>query len=161
MCKPGVIREAEQIAKLWIHEASRVFHDRLVDNEDREWFGRVIEDLLGRQFRIKWTYEEIFKENKIYFSDLLKIDSGTRDYEEVKEIKKISKLLENKLFDYNMDNNNRKMNLVFFDDCMEHIMRLSRVLRQPRGNAMLIGVGGSGKQSLTRLSTFILEYDLF
>lgn len=116
-----------------------------MDNDDREWFGKVIEDLLGRQFRIKWTYEEIFKENKIYFSDLLKIDSGTRDYEEVKEIKKISKLLENKLFDYNMDNNNRKMNLVFFEDCMEHIMRLSRILRQPRGNAMLIGVGGCGK----------------
>lgn len=48
------------------------------------------------------------------------------------------------LEDYNIANRG-KMNLVFFDDCIEHILRISWVLWQPRGNAMLIGVGGSGK----------------
>ena len=50
------------------------------------------------------------------------------------------------------------MSLVFFEDAILHIIRIARVLRQPRGNLMLIGVGGSGKQSLTKLSTSILEY---
>ena len=73
---------------------------------------------------------------------------------------RIPRLFNDYLEDYNM-NTTSIMRLVFFKDAIEHVSRISRILRQPRGNAMLVGVGGSGKQSLTRFACFIGELKCF
>ncbi len=53
------------------------------------------------------------------------------------------------LDDYNLTSQ-KEMKLVFFMDAIEHVTRIARMIRQDRGNALLVGVGGCGKQSLTR-----------
>jgi dynein heavy chain len=47
------------------------------------------------------------------------------------------------------------MNLVFFMDAIEHVARLARILRMEQGNALLVGVGGMGKQRFTRLGAHL------
>lgn len=61
------------------------------------------------------------------------------------------KTVEDYLEDYNQVNTN-KMNLVLFMDAIKHLSRIARIIRQPMGNALLLGMGGSGRQSLTRLA---------
>merc|ERR1719428_1548175 len=62
--------------------------------------------------------------------------------------------------DYNDDYNlshTAQMNLVFFTDCLGHISRIARSFRQPRGNMLLVGVGGSGRSSCARLCASMSE----
>ena len=61
------------------------------------------------------------------------------------------KILEEYLDDYNQITT-AQMKLVLFSDAVKHVARISRVIRQPLGNALLLGMGGSGRQSLTRLA---------
>ena len=54
----------------------------------------------------------------------------------------------------------KPMNLVLFDFAVMHILRISRILRMARGNAFLIGVGGSGRQSFSKLASFVCDFDI-
>ena len=44
---------------------------------------------------------------------------------------------------------------------VEHTSRINRVIRQKGGHALLVGLGGSGRQSLAKLAAFIAGFDLF
>jgi dynein heavy chain len=54
----------------------------------------------------------------------------------------------------------KAMKLVMFLDACEHVARVSRIIKQPQGNSLLLGVGGSGRQSLARLATYVMGYGL-
>jgi dynein heavy chain len=53
------------------------------------------------------------------------------------------------------------MNLVLFVSAIEHIVKVHRVITTEFGNALLVGVGGSGRKSLTELATSIAGFDTF
>lgn len=66
--------------------------------------------------------------------------------------------MKEKLNEYN--ETRAQMNLVLFIQAVQHVVRIIRIMDSPGSNALLIGVGGSGKQSLTKLSAFICTYDV-
>ena len=65
------------------------------------------------------------------------------------------------LEEYNSKHKHKQMELVFFEDAIEHLVRIARALRVEHGNALLVGVGGSGKQSLAKLAAFFESLETF
>jgi len=82
-------------------------------------------------------------------------------YEAAPDVENIRKRCLDKLDGYNEKNASKKMNLVIFDDALNHLLRITRVINSPSGNILLVGVGGSGKQSLTKLAAFIVKHTFF
>ncbi|ELK30056.1 Dynein heavy chain 6, axonemal [Myotis davidii] len=87
----------------------------------------------------------------------LTVDKSDRIYNDLPDMDKIANVLQDYLDDYNLTNP-KEVKLVFFQDAIEHVTRIARMIRQERGNALLVGVGGTGKQSLTRLAAHICGY---
>lgn len=148
--------DTTQMIQLWTHEASRVYCDKLVDQQDIEAFQKIIGDVVKKNF-------DGVDDNAIFVKPMIycHFAEGLQEskYMRVKEWPKLNRLLEDAQANYNELVGS--MNLVFFEDAMAHICRISRILESPRGNALLIGVGGSGKQLAARLAAFISNLDVF
>eukprot|EP01060_Flectonema_neradi_P004124 TRINITY_DN12705_c0_g1_i2.p1 TRINITY_DN12705_c0_g1~~TRINITY_DN12705_c0_g1_i2.p1 ORF type:complete len:4231 (+),score=761.72 TRINITY_DN12705_c0_g1_i2:111-12803(+) len=162
---PRNCSNAQQAVRLWIHENCRCYCDRLVNAEDRRYFTEeVILPVIHRKFHCasKYTHEQLFEATPIVWGDFLRpsIPVDERLYEECHDLKKLPRVFEEYLDEYNL-NTQKVMQLVFFNDHCYHLSRIIRVIRQPRGNALLVGVGGSGKQSLTRLAASVADYQVF
>uniref|UniRef100_G3T3T9 Dynein axonemal heavy chain 6 n=1 Tax=Loxodonta africana TaxID=9785 RepID=G3T3T9_LOXAF len=155
-CDPGTIREEIQIFRLFCHECQRVFHDRLINNEDKHYFHVILTEMANKHFGIAIDLE-YFLNKPIIFGDFIKANKSERIYDDMPDMEKIAHVLQDYLDDYNLTNP-KEVKLVFFQDAIEHVSRIARMIRQERGNALLVGVGGTGKQSLTRLAAHICGY---
>ena len=82
-----------------------------------------------------------------------------RLYEDVKSYVDVKPVFDSILELYNSEH--KTMNLVFFEDALEHLTRIHRIIRLDQGNALLVGVGGSGKQSLSRLAAYTAGCGVF
>ena len=151
-------KEAITMVRLWIHECMRVFYDRLINTDDQAWFECLMAELATRHMGHSESREDMFEKGTIIFCDFLKPGAEVTFYEYAPDLAKVESLLDDCLEEYNVEHPTR-MNLVFFRDAVMHTTRMSRILRQPRGNAMLVGVGGSGKQSTTRMAAHIAHME--
>uniref|UniRef100_A0A803SM46 Dynein axonemal heavy chain 17 n=1 Tax=Anolis carolinensis TaxID=28377 RepID=A0A803SM46_ANOCA len=144
------------LVRLWLHEAERVYCDKLVEEKDQESFGRVMMANCKKFFEDMGDNVVFAKPNVFcHFAQGI----GDPKYLPVSNIQALNKLLVETLDSYNEVN--AVMNLVLFEDAVSHVCRINRILEAPRGNALLVGVGGSGKQSLSRLAAYISSLDVF
>uniref|UniRef100_G1R661 Dynein axonemal heavy chain 1 n=1 Tax=Nomascus leucogenys TaxID=61853 RepID=G1R661_NOMLE len=157
MANPAKVEDKVQLLRLWYHENCRVFRDRLVNEEDCSWFDQLLKHCM-EQWEV--TFNKVCPFQPILYGDFMSPGSDVKSYELITSESKMMQVIEEYIEDYNQINT-AKLKLVLFMDAMSHICRISRTLRQALGNALLLGVGGSGRSSLTRLASHMAEYECF
>uniref|UniRef100_A0A3Q3B332 Dynein axonemal heavy chain 12 n=1 Tax=Kryptolebias marmoratus TaxID=37003 RepID=A0A3Q3B332_KRYMA len=171
LLKKESLEHKQTMIRLFVHEVFRVYYDRLVDDKDRAWLFKLMNGILKDHF--KESFEQVFDHLKqgsklveedmrnLLFGDYMNpdLEDDERLYAEVPSVDTFAEVVESCLEEYNQMHKNR-MNLVIFY-VLEHLSRISRVLKQPGGNALLVGVGGSGRQSITRLATSMAHMTMF
>ncbi|XP_054832302.1 dynein axonemal heavy chain 9-like [Eublepharis macularius] len=154
---PQCLKTPQDLVKLYLHESSRVYRDKMVDERDFGLFDKMQTEIVKKFCEdMEDTLEQTKKMN--VFCHFAK-GVGEPKYMPVQSWESLNQLLVEALENHNEVN--PAMNLVLFEDAMCHVCRINRILESPRGNALLVGVGGSGKQSLTRLAAFISSLEVF
>lgn len=154
-----VLEGEVDIVRSWVHECNRVFRDRLINDEDRDFFDNQLKSICKDKFGYEWL--EIEHRKPLFYGDFMDASQDPRLYEELPDLPKVKEVMDEALSDYNETNTSGQMNLVLFEDAIQHCCRVSRVIRQPLGNALLLGVGGSGRQSMTRLAAHLADFKCF
>ncbi|CAJ1459802.1 unnamed protein product, partial [Effrenium voratum] len=153
----AVFRDASgstRFLRVWLHELHRVFSDRLVLESDAKELQAMIEKAVSKCFvGVAPNREELFALPNVCTAFISEASGPDRHYLPAQDMQQIRKVVEAKLEAYN--NEHATMNLVLFDDAVFHVCRICRITGNPCGSALLVGVGGSGKQSLARLASFI------
>jgi dynein heavy chain, axonemal len=152
---PGSCELPLQLARLWLHESERVFRDRLLTEDDLATFDIMLSDISKKHLA---EVQVAMCERPVVFTDFAGKSGNGGDYAAVASVARLKQVLDAKLQEYN--ESNAMMDLVLFEQAMEHVTRICRIVQRSSGNAMLIGVGGSGKQSLSRLAAFICGYEV-
>jgi dynein heavy chain, axonemal len=168
--KPIHCATPEALMQLWSHEASRVFHDRLIDDADRRWWWQCCAEVITKNFHYtQGSDAAVSPAPASTVADLSRqlpailygswADQTKRDYQRMDQEADLQAAAQQHLAEYNMQSTT-SMNLVFFDQAVQHLSRICRIVSQPRGHALLVGVGGSGRASLCRLAAFMMNMDV-
>jgi dynein heavy chain 1 len=142
---------AEGLARLCAHEALRLFNDRLIFDEEREWTLEHLDNTIALHF--SGIDKDKALERPILYSDWLSKDYLPVEQEQLRDYVKARLKV---FYEEELD-----VQLVLFDDVLEHVLRIDRILKQNQGHMLLVGASGAGKTVLTRFVCWLNGLSVF
>ncbi|XP_037299908.1 dynein heavy chain 6, axonemal isoform X2 [Manduca sexta] len=156
------MRAPQGMLRLFYHECLRVFHDRLINIEDKSYFYHLMASVCEKYFHnpILDVPEDPIIERPplLLFGDFLNsaVPKENRNYQEISDMARLMVVLKEYLEEYN-STARAEMHLVLFQDAVEHVVRVARVFRAERGHCLMVGPGGSGRRSVATLAGHVNE----
>lgn len=141
----------EELVRIWAHEALRLFSDRLVEDSEREWCEAKVDEV-ARKWFAGLDHDKALA-RPLFFSTWLSKDTREVSRDELEEF--LSARLR-VFYEEELD-----VPLVVFDEVLEHILRIDRVLRQPMGHCLLVGDSGAGKTVLSKFVSWMNGLSIF
>ncbi|KAF2152302.1 hypothetical protein K461DRAFT_241389 [Myriangium duriaei CBS 260.36] len=141
----------EGLVRIWAHEALRLFSDRLIAEDERQWTEEAVNRIALEHFP---TIDQTAAlQRPILFSNWLSKNYIPVEREQLRDFVKarLRTFCEEEL----------DVPLVLFNDVLDHVLRIDRVFRQPQGHLILIGVSGSGKTTLSRFVAWMNGLSIF
>jgi len=136
--RPLETLSSEGLVRVWAHEALRLFQDRLVTEDEKNWTDENVDDAAMKHFPTINKDEALSR--PILFSNWTSKNYIPVDRETLREYTKARLRV---FYEEELD-----VPLVLFNDVLDHVLRIDRVFRQVQGHLLLIGVSGSGKVSV-------------
>lgn len=170
----AALTSSQYLVILWAHECRRVFADKLISHEDALWLDAQILKAAGEYFSI--DVMEAARQSSTVFVDFLRdpeLEESTGEpigprpkcYELVpggfSQTRSRIEVLVEEGYRSGLTGDQAPPRLVLFDDALAHAVRIARILSMERGSALLVGVEGSGKQSLARLAAYLAGVSIF
>ena len=75
--------------KLWYHENCRVFQDRLINDEDREWFNNLLKEKMKIDFNLE--FNQVVTVEPVVFGDFMIPNADPKIYAEIEDFKQVIK----------------------------------------------------------------------
>ncbi|KAK3866515.1 hypothetical protein Pcinc_027959 [Petrolisthes cinctipes] len=143
--------DVEGLVRLWAHEALRLFHDRLVTDDERKWTNDNVDAIALKHFPNIDRDRALVR--PILYSNWLSKDYLPVNQEELREYVKARLKV---FYEEELD-----VPLVLFNEVLDHVLRIDRIFRQPQGHLLLIGASGAGKTTLSRFVAWMNGLSIF
>lgn len=141
----------EELVRIWAHEALRLFSDRLVSEDEVQWCSNKIDEVAKQLFAA--IDHDAVLERPLFYSSWLTKDTRRVNRDELKTF--LSARLK-VFYEEELD-----VPLVLFDQVLDHVLRIDRVLRQPMGHLLLVGDSGAGKTVLSKFVSWMNGLQIF
>lgn len=177
LLKKESVENKKMFAKIWFHESLRVFTDRLLYADEKEWvYDQLTEQINDTTGTFKDSMENVFEpyvndigivtidsiKNLIFGSYLdSEAEAPNKKYEEISSLSKLANVATSMINEFPDENERNDLDIVLFSHALEHLNRICRIISMPCGSGFLIGSMDSGRKTLIRLAAVLCKQTFF